>query len=305
MLKAFWETIQKQLEQWKQNHAVYDYEYDLQYVEAIKNNTTLTKYFTAGMPDVNDDVISVPYPKSRQLRFWAGDTPKNFKAMDANPNGFTEDNVTYTFNAFGFRGEDVDVSAKYKVLVIGDSHTFGVGLDDKQTWTHQFKTLLPIENNLVNLSIAGASMDYISRALLQSIDTVKPDIVIVCYTYDCRRETQMIATQGKITQINPSVPDYVPGKDVDQEEFKSWFMTLNNHSNQYNFDKNREMVKLICHKANVPLIESTVLDMLVIQKDIAGKLGYLDKARDSEHFGPHVHKQFAKQIYEKWTLLKN
>ena len=88
MLKAFWETIQKQLEQWKQNHAVYDYEYDLQYVEAIKNNTTLTKYFTAGMPDVNDDVISVPYPKSRQLRFWAGDTPKNFKAMDANPNGF-------------------------------------------------------------------------------------------------------------------------------------------------------------------------------------------------------------------------
>jgi hypothetical protein len=35
MLKAFWETIQKQLQQWKQNHAVYDYEYDLQYVEAI------------------------------------------------------------------------------------------------------------------------------------------------------------------------------------------------------------------------------------------------------------------------------
>ena len=65
------------------------------------------------------------------------------------------------------------------------------------------------------------------------------------------------------------------------------------------------MVKLICHKANVPLIESTVLDMLVIQKDIAGKLGYLDKARDSEHFGPHVHKQFAKQIYDKWTSIKN
>ena len=306
MLTAFWDKVKQQLEQWKLDHAVSpNYEYELRYVDAIKNDHPLTKYFEPGLPDVNDDLISVPYPKNRQLRYWAGDTPSMFKNLQSNPNGFTEDNVTYTFNSHGFRGEDLDVLAKYKVLIVGDSHTFGVGLDDTQTWTHQFKTILPIKTNVINLSIAGASMDYISRALLQSIDTIKPNVVIVCYTYDCRRETQMIATQGKITQINPTVPNQLPGDDESKDEFRSWFMTLNHHSNQYNFDKNREMVRLICYKAKVPLIESTVIDMLVIQKQMSKKLGYVDKARDGEHFGPNVHKRLAEQIYKKWTLIKN
>ena len=306
MLTAFWDKVKQQLEQWKLDDAVSpNYEYELRFVDAIKNNQPLTKHFQPGMPDVNDDLISVPYPKNRQLKYWAGDTPSMFKNLQSNPNGFTEDNVTYTFNSHGFRGEDLDVLAKYKVLIVGDSHTFGVGLDDTQTWTHQFKTILPIETNVINLSIAGASMDYISRALFQSIDTIKPNVVIVCYTYDCRRETQMIATQGKITQINPTVPNQLPGDDGSKDEFKSWFMTLNHHSNQYNFDKNREMVRLICYKAKVPLIESTVIDMLVIQKQMSKKLGYVDKARDGEHFGPNVHKRFAEQIYKKWTSIKN
>ena len=115
----------------------------------------------------------------------------------------------------------------------------------------------------------------------------------------------MIATQGKITQINPTVPNQLPGDDEGKDEFKSWFMTLNHYSNQYNFDKNREMFKLICDKAKVPLIESTVIDMLVIQKQMTKKLGYVDKARDGEHFGPNVHKRFAEQIYKQWTLIKN
>ena len=42
--------------------------------------------------------------------------------MDANPNGFTEDNVTYTFNALGFRGEDVDVSKNKSGFSIDDSN---------------------------------------------------------------------------------------------------------------------------------------------------------------------------------------
>ena len=70
MLTAFWDKVKQQLEQWKLDHAVSpNYEYELRYVDAIKNDHPLTKYFEPGLPDVNDDLISVPYPKNRQLRY--------------------------------------------------------------------------------------------------------------------------------------------------------------------------------------------------------------------------------------------
>jgi hypothetical protein len=45
--------------------------------------------------------------------------------------------------------------------------------------------------------------------------------------------------------------------------------------------------------------------MNAMQSDLADKVGGLDIARDSKHFGPNVHKQFAKHIYEKFCAIQN
>ena len=39
--------------------------------------------------------------------------------------------------------------------------------------------------------------------------------------------------------------------------------------------------------------------------NLADKVGGLDIARDSKHFGPNIHKQFAKDIYEKYCAIQN
>ena len=53
------------------------------------------------------------------------------------------------------------------------------------------------------------------------------------------------------------------------------------------------------------LIETHCVKMNSIQNNLADKVGGLDIARDSKHFGPNVHKQFAKDLYEKYCAIQN
>jgi hypothetical protein len=53
------------------------------------------------------------------------------------------------------------------------------------------------------------------------------------------------------------------------------------------------------------MIETHCVKMNAMQSDLADKVGGLDIARDSKHFGPNVHKQFAKHIYEKFCAIQN
>ena len=320
MIKTFWQNIQTQLQKWKDdnlapqavNWQIFD-----QWDKALKHNKPLTKWFTKSIPDVDVDIIGVPYPRSRKLRYWGIDTPKAFKAMKSNPNGFTEENVTYTFNKHGFRGDEIDEQTDYTILVAGCSHSLGVGLDDSQTWVQQLKEILPrrivIEKGIkkqntlkiVNISISGASNDYIARALLQCMESINPDCVIACYTYGARREALLLPHEGHVLQMTPTVPDSLPGDDMVIDEYKGWFMTMHDESNLYNWDKNREIVKLLCRATNTKLIETHVGVMKRIQRNLHKTLGFLDLARDGEHFGPHTHKKFAEEMKQRWISLQD
>mgnify|MGYP001337216316 CR=1 FL=1 len=262
------------------------------------DSINLSKHWQNKILDM-DDIVIGSNPHSISLKWLGTDNEDTFNSLQ--PQGkhwkFTKDNVNYTLNSFGYRGDEPKAESDFTVLVLGDSHTFGCGLDDNDVWPEHFKRLLQQQYpkcKIINLSVLGGSNDVMSRSLSCCFNIINPDCVIVCYTYPNRREA--IWDSGNIWQLNMTLPNGM--KKSDHDEFQSWFMTINEHTDYYNWMKNHKFIQAICK--NTILIESQVSQMAIIQKQLGTTLQYNDVARDCKHFGPTVHLEFAKNLYNKF-----
>ena len=267
------------------------------------DSVELSKYWTNKILDIND-VMTGDNPRSISLNWMGMDSEKLFDSIDQQSTGwkFTKDNVKYTLNSLGYRGDEPHIQSDYTVLVIGDSHTFGVGLDDTQIWPNHYKLLLQQQHpncKVINLSIPGGTNDAMARSISCAFNIVKPNCVIVCYTYPNRREA--IWDSGILWQLNTNIPEDQSG--LEEDEFQYWFMTINEHTDYYNWMKNHKLINAICRDTH--LIETQVTQLKLIQKQLGTVLQYNDVARDCKHFGPVVHKEFAKKMYEKFCSLQN
>ena len=267
-------------------------------------SVTLSKWWQQGIPNIDDVMHGARHPKSKTLKWFGMDNEECFDSITTPHKKwhYTKDNVNYTFNSFGYRGDEPSQESDYTVLVVGDSHGFGIGLDDKETWAYQFKVLLQQQYpncKVINLSCPGGSNDWISRAVACAYDTIKPDCVIVCYTYPNRREA--IWDSGLLWQLNTTIPKNPVQSEY--EEFQSWFMTINEHTDNYNLIKNQTLIQKTC--GDTLLLESNVLLLRLIQRSLGSIYSITDVARDCKHFGPRVHKQYAKELYQRFCTLQN
>ena len=109
---------------------------------------------------------------------------------DSNPRGyFNEDNaLTYRMNRHGFRGPDYGMakpSEATRVIVLGDSFTFGEGVRFEHTFTSLMGTLLgdqlgfPVE--LLNFGVSGWGTADEINYLKQAGVEFEPDLVVVAY----------------------------------------------------------------------------------------------------------------------------
>lgn len=276
--KTYWSITQNQdVKLWLQN-----------------KDHVMSKWWKKGIVDIDDVLHGFKNPKSRTLKWFGLDNAQTFKSL-GDHHGFTADNVNYTFNAHGFRGDEIEQESDFTVLVVGCSHTFGIGLDDKQYWPHHLKNMLAEDYKnpkVINLSCPGGSNDWIARATATSIDKIKPDLVVVVWTYPNRREA--IWDSGLLWQLNTELPGG-PEAEKHKLEFQSHFMTINEHSDHYNWMRNHWLVTLACK--DTMLIESHVTDLHMMQNNLTKILGYNDVARDNKHFGPKVHQHYADKIY--------
>lgn len=94
--------------------------------------------------------------------------------------------VIYRFNAQGYRGEEYDPDAAFRICVIGESHAFGTGVAQEQTFGNRFAdhlaAALGIDRarvNLLNLSVGGVSPDYCVRTLYRQLPGVAADVALV------------------------------------------------------------------------------------------------------------------------------
>ena len=98
-------------------------------------------------------------------------------------------NVDYIYNSRGFRDQewpDSESDLQSAIWCIGDSFTVGLGSPVEHTWPYQLSKLS--NQRIVNISMDGASNQWISRISKKIIETIDPAQIVIMWSYTHRRE---------------------------------------------------------------------------------------------------------------------
>jgi hypothetical protein len=144
-------------------------------------------------------VLRVWAPFPRTFPYYPGervaDPPKRSTVVDANvgwrfaPNAVIDDktsefHVMYRTNADGFRAMlPREASERNRVLFVGDSFTFGLGVDDRSTYVEQVAARNP-GVRIFNYGMAGFGIDQMWRTLVDFGLREKPAVVIAPFIED-------------------------------------------------------------------------------------------------------------------------
>jgi len=92
--------------------------------------------------------------------------------------------VLYTINSKGYRGKEYPLEKKegvFRIVIIGDSMSFGYGVNDEETYAALIDKSIP-NVEVINLSVSGYGTDQeLLRLQKQGFD-FKPDLVILQIT---------------------------------------------------------------------------------------------------------------------------
>lgn len=87
--------------------------------------------------------------------------------------------VSYRVNSLGFRGDDLDFARPNSIMFLGDSFTFGLGVDDDQVFTELLNQ--SAEETYLNAGVPGYSNDQ-QLLLLEKLMAYRPkELVWVVY----------------------------------------------------------------------------------------------------------------------------
>lgn len=102
--------------------------------------------------------------------------------------------VTYCYNSRGFRDHewpDSESELKNAIWCIGDSFTVGLGSPQEHTWTFCLGKIT--RHRVINVSMDGASNEWIARTAEKIIQAVNPAHLAIMWSYTHRRENNNAA----------------------------------------------------------------------------------------------------------------
>ncbi|MGB0916924.1 MAG: SGNH/GDSL hydrolase family protein [Flavobacteriales bacterium] len=103
-----------------------------------------------------------------------------FPAFSKAEHNTSEFGLNVQINNLGFRGSNTSIEkTKKRVLVIGDSFTFGWGVETQETWIHRLSESYP-EIEFLNLGQGGNHPGDFVRIAKKAIPLLKPDLVMIC-----------------------------------------------------------------------------------------------------------------------------
>ena len=243
------------------------------------------KPFTYWTPE-NFEISSYSYHLSDRINMM-------YKTSGSDTTGL----CTYTYNELGFRGDSIKKQG-FKVMSIGCSLTEGVGVNDNETWPAQFCSMIPNGVNL-NFGTGGRSNDFISRCLLTYYDLIKPDLVLIMYTYPHRKE--IYTKNGNIEPFIPGLKwGFMTTDDGTQthgllEELQNTYMDLDNWYRNHLLITNFLKTKNVKFLWNGSFIDSDYTDSNRFDGEY--KI-FLDKGVDGNHPGPKHNNNYASKLYE-------
>jgi hypothetical protein len=97
--------------------------------------------------------------------------------------------ITYNYNSRGFRDQewpDSNEELKNSIWCVGDSFTVGLGSPKLHTWPQVLSKTTKI--NTINISMDGASNNWIARRAVKILNAVNPTTMVIHWSYLHRRE---------------------------------------------------------------------------------------------------------------------
>ena len=136
------------------------------------------------MIDTTRDILPNLRLASRANQIW------QYCGMDSAPehHSYPHD-ITYRYNSRGFRDDEWPTSMqdlRSAVWCIGDSFTVGIGCPKHHVWPQVLQAELGVR--AINVSMDGASNQWISRTAKDIANAVGPKLMVVMWSYLTRRE---------------------------------------------------------------------------------------------------------------------
>lgn len=160
----------------------------------------------------------------------------------------TSNTNTYTYNELGFRGDSIYKDG-FRIMSVGCSHTEGVGVSDTETWPHHFSKLIPNAVDL-NAGFGGRSNDYITRCIITMVDTFRPNLVNIMYTYPSRKEYYRYNGDLEPFHMNPW--GYFEEENEGKEEYKAIARVTHDENDLINWYKNHLLITNFLQLRNIP-----------------------------------------------------
>lgn len=212
----------------------------------------------------------------------------DFKSKTINLNRWYKD-IPFTINNLGYRS-DIDytvdnLKGKKIILCLGCTDTFGIHLNNEETWPYLLKSMYP-DHLVLNCGIIGASADTISRMLIKTLNINELDIDAVCIFWPHNNRREFVSKE--YTKIITSF-------DVEDVPYDEYWDFIDWKSDNYNFFKNYHLCDSMCKSKNIKFY-----DLLINRFDKKVPYDYKGKFYA---LGPYSHIAIAN--YFSKNLLKD
>ena len=190
--------------------------------------------------------------------------------------------VTYQYNSRGFRDKEWPSNLQDCIWCVGDSFTVGLGTIFENTWT---QVLSKVSNKpVINISMDGASNQWISRKCIEIIKEINPSNMVIMWSYAHRRESN----NATITDLERRMH-----YKAYQTEFDDC-MTFNVCLNSVVRHARGNLIHFTV--PNAVNFSNTMPYIFKKVKNFIGEVDILDFARDGWHFDVKSSEKIVNQI---------
>lgn len=230
------------------------------------------------------------------------------------------DDVRYYINDYACRGDwsiNTPHSDHLKIAVFGCSFTFGVGIDEDETWHAQVKKLLKTDKpiQLINLGYPGGSINKVLKMYKFLTDVYAIDIAIFLLPTHWREEYP-----EHVNKLGTSFHNFIPNVNPHGLLLHKWeefYMFATEETQIYNAVRAVSHIDAIGQSKNIETYFSTwdfplynyLKNNYLTKKQLLPYYEFLENhkgikdgfARDGNHPGPLSNQHFANQILEHLT----
>lgn len=226
--------------------------------------------------------------------------------------------ITYRFNSCGYRGEDLDAEADFRICVFGESHAAGHGVEIEESFGHRLKLhvaaalgLDPARVNCLNFASSGSSIDYCVRTMFRQLTRFPADLV-VCNLPTPDRVEYLGAGEAKtlnLRLLDPERLDDAPEPllafaDVFTPQMGDLWMVKALLLMQA-FCRQRGIGHVLAMQHRLPVGRRALLAREFLSELDRGSILFdrvftvrPDKAADGKHGGPRSHAGFALSVLD-------